>query len=376
MSQLIRNPERKKWGRTPLLTDEQEKEIIGWIIDHFNNHDPRTPKELRMEILERYDVVVSKNWFRYLFEKHPNQLAIVTATPQEEQRLLVTKKTAKMHINNLIEFVQGIPTELILNLDEASSSDWEDRRPKKVVVPWSVRNRKVQYAVSRSAKKISICQAISMAGDALPPLIVMQRKTIDDEVIDEGYREGQDFEYHYQERSFVTTEIFKKYISNQIIPYIKQTRKQMNLQDSHAVLLMDNCPSHVNEEILKILADEKIRVVTFPPHTTNLFQPLDLVTFNIFKFEKSMTRSIYKKGSQIDIFYRNIFAMERATISSNNRQAFKRAGLQIQARVVPNIAIVREKYLNELIEISDLNDLDNINSKTEFGWINKKFFNE
>ena len=100
MSQLIRNPERKKWGRTPLLTDEQEKEIIGWIIDHFNNHDPRTPKELRMEILERYDVVVSKNWFRYLFEKHPNQLAIVTATPQEEQRLFVTKKTAKMHINN------------------------------------------------------------------------------------------------------------------------------------------------------------------------------------------------------------------------------------------------------------------------------------
>ena len=40
-------------------------------------------------------------------------------------------------------------------------------------------------------KKISVCTA--MAGDALPSLLVSHRKTIDNEVVEEGFREGQDY---------------------------------------------------------------------------------------------------------------------------------------------------------------------------------------
>ena len=71
---------------------------------------------------------------------------------------------------------------------------------------------------------------------------------------------------------------------------------------------------------------------------------------------------------------RNIVAMERATISSNNRQAFKRAGLEIQSSVIPNVAIVRKEYLNNIIDNSCLSESNTENFHTEFGWINKKFF--
>ena len=376
LSKYIRNPQRKKLGRKPKLTQEQEFVIIEWIKNKFNQKNPVTPKELRMEIFERFDILVSKNWYRTLFNKYPNQLMQSVAHPQDEQRIFVTKTTAKIHILNLIRYVNNVPTELILNLDEASSSEWEDKRSKIVIVPYENYNKTIEFPVDRCAKKITICATISMAGDVLPPLIISHRKTIDEEILNSGWRSGQDYIYYYNEKSFMTKAIFQDYIIHTIIQYIDRTRESMKLKDYPAVLLSDNCPSHRCEEIYKELANHNIRLITFPPHTTNLFQPLDLVTFSSFKLEKAMVNSKYKKRSQSDMFYRNLVAMEKATTSSNNRSAFYRAGLEVQASVIPNVANIREKYLNEIVEKSNLIDGDYLSNKVEFGWINKCYFDE
>ena len=148
----------------------------------------------------------------------------------------------------------------------------------------------------------------------------------------------------------------------------------MKIEKSPAVLLIDNCPSHSDEELYRRLAEENIRVITFPPHTTNLFQPLDLVTFHVYKQEKSNMRSKYKKGSQIDLFCRNLVSMEKATHSSNNRNAFHCAGLSIQTSVIPHVASIRVDYLNKVIDESNLSNEEKINNLTEFGWVNKKYF--
>ena len=36
-----------------------------------------------------------------------------------------------------------------------------------------------------------------MAGDVLPPLIISHRKTIDEEILNSGWRSGQDYIYYY-----------------------------------------------------------------------------------------------------------------------------------------------------------------------------------
>ena len=131
LSKLLRNPNRKKWGRSPKLTPEQELEVIDWLADCYVNNNLQTPRDLRNEIFNRFDVFVTKNWFRYLMKKYPNKLSIAIAHPQDDKRLSVSKNTAKVHISNLLNYVQGVPTELILNFDEVSSGDWEDRRSKK-----------------------------------------------------------------------------------------------------------------------------------------------------------------------------------------------------------------------------------------------------
>jgi hypothetical protein len=49
------------------------------------------------------------------------------------------------------------------------------------------------------------------------------------------------------------------------------------------VLLTDNCSAHVNPEIFRLLGENHVKIVTFAPHTANIFQALDLSFFGVFK---------------------------------------------------------------------------------------------
>ena len=114
---------------------------------------PLTARELKIEILNRFDILVSRNWFRYFLQKYPNKLKIALATPQGEKRHRVSNSLTRMHISNLADFGEGIPTELILKLDEASLSDWEDKRPKIVLVLYSEQKCNIKYADLRNKIK-------------------------------------------------------------------------------------------------------------------------------------------------------------------------------------------------------------------------------
>jgi hypothetical protein len=49
------------------------------------------------------------------------------------------------------------------------------------------------------------------------------------------------------------------------------------------VLLMDKCPSHVTDDIIAVLTEARVSVTTFAPHTTQIFQVLDVTLFGVLK---------------------------------------------------------------------------------------------
>jgi hypothetical protein len=105
---------------------------------------------------------------------------------------------------------------------------------------------------------------------------------------------------------------------------------------------------------MAMLAREDIRLITFPPHTSYLFQPLDLVTFAAFKREKREIHVTHSEGSQAWQIAKLMKVIERATDSSNNRAAFKLAGLRINPRVFRPVALVESRQLIEMIDASTL----------------------
>jgi hypothetical protein len=88
-----------------------------------------------------------------------------------------------------------------------------------------------------------------MAGDALMPLLVIHRRTIDAAVWEEGWQDGQDFMIRSSDTSYVTRPIFTEYVTSVILPYFAVTRESLHLQDFTGVLLCDSCSSHINEGI-------------------------------------------------------------------------------------------------------------------------------
>jgi hypothetical protein len=99
--------------------------------------------------------------------------------------------------------------------------------------------------------------------------------------------------------SYVTRPIFTECVISVILPYFAATRESLHLQDFTGVLLCDNYSSHIDEGIKQLLADNNSRLVTFPPHTSHLFQPLDLITFAAFKREKREVHVGQPVGSQV-----------------------------------------------------------------------------
>jgi hypothetical protein len=51
---------------------------------------------------------------------------------------------------------------------------------------------------------------------------------------------------------------------------------------------MDNCSDHITPEIFRLLGENQIKIVTFAPRTTNIFQVLDLSFFGVFKTKEKL----------------------------------------------------------------------------------------
>jgi hypothetical protein len=50
-----------------------------------------------------------------------------------------------------------------------------------------------------------------------------------------------------------------------------------------AVFLMDNCSSHVTEDVIDFLTEARHSVMNFAPHTPQIFQVLDATLFGVLK---------------------------------------------------------------------------------------------
>ena len=200
------------------------------------------------------------------------------------------------------------------------------------------------------------------------------RKTIYEEVKQAGIREGEDYLIRYQENSFVTIEIFSDYINEVFLPYVEQLRQNQLYAGKTTVLLCGNCSPHIDAALLQQLAMKKVRIVTFPLHSSHLFQPLDLVIFGAYKYYLKIVTTQYERGSQLDRIVRVLKSIEMATISENNRNSFLRAGLGINAQTKPRTAFILKQKLLERIEALNLAPNPERISLTKFEFINKQYF--
>jgi hypothetical protein len=118
---------------------------------------------------------------------------------------------------------------------------------------------------------------ISAGGDHMIPFLVSSQVT--DAAVrkmkTEGFRIGIDMILKKRDKPYMNAVLFHEYISTVLIPHIARVQLNPGLEHEPAVLLMDNCSVHMHDDTLQELAAHRVKIVTLPPHTRNIFQCLD-----------------------------------------------------------------------------------------------------
>jgi hypothetical protein len=139
--------------------------------------------------------------------------------------------------------------------------------------------------VSRNVKHISVIAFVSAPGESLLPYIITSQNSpaVQEHLKTQGVRFGRSMILKFNQKPYINAGIFLDYIRTVFLPYVDALRGLVVFPQEVAALLMAHCSAHVINDAIRNLTQAKVRVITFAPHITQVFQVLDLTLFGVLK---------------------------------------------------------------------------------------------
>jgi hypothetical protein len=184
--------------------------------------------------------------------------------------------------------------ELVFNLHDVGMSEWENCQERKIIVPSTTESQTIYHRKSRSGRNISIITCITTGGEFLTPYIVILQDsdTILKRLMCHSIRLGFNFVLRQRSKPYVGHKLFLEYIDAIFIPCLNDLRGSQEFKACEAVLLMENCSPHVSDDIVAVLTSARVQIITFAPHTTHIFQMLDILLFGALKKHATDLKSL------------------------------------------------------------------------------------
>lgn len=366
-------------GRPHSFNDDIESLFIEIIMKGWNKHKPLTKNQFHSYILHETGKNVSIGYINYFLDRHEDKIKLISGIPLDSNKLNVKLSEIIEFIDNLeLASIDVIP-DLFFNLDETGINPWTDAKSQDVFCPSSYEGSYCNIPIKRNFKNTTVMPCCSLSGDTITPLIIISRLSIDMSVYQEGIREGEDIMIQVSKKGYVTKQYFILWLINIFLPYVNNIRHLRVDNYFPALLLTDNHAAHKSFEVKQILAQNNIRLVTFPPNTTHFLQPLDLVSFHAFKSKiyKEKLKNEYK--CQHCLLTKILDCIEESTTSVKCRSSFRRAGICINTNstlsaIEINREIIINNYecaMNNVPIIEETHKDETIKKKSKsFGYIN------
>jgi hypothetical protein len=292
-----------------------ETAIVILLLEAFRNGKAMTPKELLQIVRERYNPKLAKGWVHSFIGRHLDELQLARSFPHEDTCMTVPRAYLEQHID-------GKFWELMFNLNEVGSSDWEDRKPKRVIVPRHILPDDVYHSVQRRYRHVTLLACVSAAGDTVT-LMVISGAAIRDSIWRTRRRQNEDVLLRPQSRGYSDGDLFHEYLSGALIPHVANLHKNLAFGTETAILSMDSAPAHKSEHALRLLGENTTLAVVFPAHTTNSSQALDLVFFGALKKLKATAPREFDESSMNGQILRILRAYEQTETSTTIRRSFR-----------------------------------------------------
>jgi hypothetical protein len=162
---------------------------------------------------------------------------------------------------------------------------------------------------------------VSASREVFYPLVVTPNPVMRG-IFQGGVQGRVDFKIRINSSSYVNADIFYDYIRDVFIPHVENCWVIRDRQGSPAVLLMDNCSVHLRSDIIEVLSAHNVKAITFPLHTSGIFQMLDHVLFGMLKTSKRLQQKDFQLHFLVAHARRMLCAFETTKSASNIRPSF------------------------------------------------------
>jgi hypothetical protein len=193
-----------------------------------------------------------------------------------------------------------------------------------------------------------------------------------------GFRRGVDLILERWEKPYVSAALFQQYRTTVLIPFINWVWTNDQLEGKPAILLMDNCSIQTRPEVLKMLRERDVKVRTFPPHTSQVFQALDLSLFSVVKQKLQYQLPLGNDDQLLTFIQKVLHLLKQMFVRDNVRNAFKMLGFEFNITKSPYILLLREEKLRASQGFRDIRDADHPldqrwkrRREVRYGWINQ-----
>jgi hypothetical protein len=158
-------------GRHAALTPEVESSLVAMLRDAFHEYKAIALKEFLRTVQSRHNSALTKGRVRAFIGPHLDELKVDRSLPQEDLQMAMPRVYREEYIDLLKIHLTGKDAELVFNLDEVGSGDWEDWKTKKVIEPAEVRREDVYHSVPGHHRQATLLVCVSALGDSLIPRI-------------------------------------------------------------------------------------------------------------------------------------------------------------------------------------------------------------
>ena len=314
-------------GRPSVLSPDQSTALVEFIRQRIDAHDPPTLNDVLNFVWTAYEQDILPDTMRKWIQNHTAFTATL-GRPMEKQRLEVKLDDIVEYFDTLEEAIRDVPAGLILNLDESGFAKFADARNETVILPKDSDCR--FYPVSRREKRATFLLTVAADGRCVKPLIIVPRSTLESEVLLAGYT-PEETVFARSANGYITGELFQKYISDVVIPYINIRRHQLRY-DGYAVITMDNCSCHTSPEVERLCRLNGVKIVYLPPHSSDQTQPCDLGLFGNLKGAQSRVHPPDWMSVQSRQIIRILSAYRAVCHPLAVTSAFRRAGISTYLR--------------------------------------------
>jgi hypothetical protein len=107
------------------------------------------------------------------------------------------------------------------------------------------------------------------------------------EEIDDSYLPGQ-FLYLHTPKGYLTRDAMDFWFDRVLVPYMEAIRARDQMR-SKAILIIDGLKAHETPHVNELMVRHDVHVILLPPHTSHLYQVLDLCVFGVMKNDYRQT---------------------------------------------------------------------------------------